>query len=66
MPLFVCSKCGCIDNTACDGNFWDVYTNNPLCTECNGYKWHNYFPKKKATEKEIKEINEYWEKNLKE
>jgi len=51
MPLFICSECGCVDNTAM-GNYWmDVYGDNrpPLCTECDPRikKWHGRFPKLK-------------------
>lgn len=24
MPTYICEKCGCIDNTACGGNYWLV------------------------------------------
>jgi hypothetical protein len=45
MPSYICTKCGCIDNTACGGNYWNVIgklnlfkdeysNNNVLCTEC--------------------------------
>lgn len=50
MPLFICAKCGCIDNTAISsywhldigGHFNDLeyyppleaYRNKPLCSEC--------------------------------
>ena len=28
MPLFVCEKCGCIDNTACSGNNYWIRNSN--------------------------------------
>jgi len=45
MSLYICEKCGCIDNTACGGNYWavlaksnffkDQYANEHfLCLEC--------------------------------
>lgn len=45
MPLFVCEKCGCVDNTALGfywGKFWpnktwfvdDSYNGKALCSEC--------------------------------
>lgn len=45
MSCFICTKCGCIDNTALGGNYWavisksnyfkDDYANkNILCVEC--------------------------------
>lgn len=49
MPLFECSKCGCLDNTAIAGYWWRVNKENksPLCSECNPEigKWHNEFEK---------------------
>ena len=49
MPLFICNKCGCIDNTAMDNTYWLIqmyepeeklysdewYNTHPVCTECN-------------------------------
>lgn len=45
MPTYICEKCGCIDNSACGGNYWgvkcnlqsfsDEYSNTRLlCTIC--------------------------------
>lgn len=45
MSTYICEKCGCIDNTACGGNYWsmkgkqnyfkDEYANtHALCVEC--------------------------------
>lgn len=49
MPIFVCDKCNCIDNTA-TSNFWDRLANGKelLCSECDPDigKWHGEFPKK--------------------
>ena len=60
MPLFVCSKCNCIENTALCGYWWrskewddddNVIKEDPkLCSECDPqFKrgWHNLFPKQK-------------------
>lgn len=46
MPLFECSKCGCVENTAL-GNFWAKLgtRRQPLCSECSFGKWHNGFLK---------------------
>lgn len=47
MSLFICAKCGCVDNTACSG-YWSMitsknlhyteklkeYKGKPLCSEC--------------------------------
>ncbi len=51
MPIFMCSKCKSIENTAvCD--YWgDVYRKDPLpalCSECKTGKWHGVFEKKSS------------------
>jgi hypothetical protein len=53
MPLFVCPKCGCIDNTALSGYWTDKHLegiDKPFCTLCKNGKWHNHFPHEKAPE----------------
>jgi len=56
MPLFRCTKCGCVENTAVS-NYWSqVYPikgekkKEPLCSECDPEigEWHNRFEKKSA------------------
>ena len=56
MPLFRCSKCGCIENTAVC-NFWShahpikgEEKKDPLCSECDPEIgiWHEFFEKKSA------------------
>lgn len=51
MPLYRCSKCGCVENTAL-GNYWiDQRDRKPaLCSECNPAigKWHGEFEKASA------------------
>lgn len=60
MPLFECSKCGAIDNTAISG-YWEQQMNyfeaqrdlkdfKPECSECFTGTWHGEFPKKLAKE----------------
>ena len=51
MPLFECSQCGAVDNTAL-GNFWERESKGllRLCTECDEGKWHGVFPKRNAKE----------------
>ena len=49
MPLFECSKCSTVDNTAL-GNFWShaIMDRKPaLCTACDPTigKWHGRFPR---------------------
>lgn len=50
MPSYICEKCGCIDNSACGGNYWSVksklnlfadeYSNTHLlCVECTPQKF---------------------------
>jgi hypothetical protein len=69
MPLFVCGKCGAIENTALGDYWWaKKYSKDktPLCSECmpadsvlgKGGEWHNQFPKEIATPELIREIGE--------
>lgn len=55
MPLFICSNCGCVDNTALN-NFWirQAHKKPALCAECDPDigKWHECFDKRPATEAE--------------
>jgi len=54
MPIFKCSKCGCVENTATSRywlrNFRDP-NDLPLCSECDPVtgRWHGIFPKMSAT-----------------
>ena len=50
MPIFECSKCGCIENTACSRYWIREKTEPPLCSECDPKigKWHNRWPKESA------------------
>ena len=47
MPLFKCSKCNCIENTAL-GAFWG--RDEKLCSECDTGRWHGRFDKKTPEE----------------
>lgn len=51
MPVFICSKCKCIENTA-TCRYWVRGNEPPLCSECDPKidKWHGIFKKRKATE----------------
>lgn len=64
MSLFVCAKCGCVDNTATSS-----YKGMGLCSECGRLatspdgrdvvvpgKWHGKFLKEKATEEQLKHV----------
>jgi hypothetical protein len=50
MPLFKCTGCGCIDNTACGGNYW-LEPLNAKCSECFTGKWEAPFPKETPEQK---------------
>lgn len=50
MSTYICTRCGCIDNTSCGGNYWNVKLNlnsfkedfdnkNFLCAECTPSKY---------------------------
>lgn len=45
MPLFKCTGCGCIENTAV-GGFWGRPKDEVKCSECDTGKWHGLFEKK--------------------
>lgn len=51
MPLFKCSSCGCVENTAVCHYWSDFRERPPLCSECDPQigKWHGLFDKKPAT-----------------
>jgi len=46
MPLFECSKCGCVENTAL-GEYWSSRYDRvaPTCSECANGEWHGRFEK---------------------
>ena len=49
MPLFVCEKCGYIENTA-TSRYWIEDEGIKLCSKCDpelGCKWHGCFPRTK-------------------
>lgn len=50
MPLFQCTKCRCIENTAVCGYNWLMDKSKALCSECDPEfgKWHGIFEKKSA------------------
>lgn len=50
MPLFKCSECGCIDNTACGGDRWITDKETAKCSECFTGKWGAPFPKQTPEE----------------
>lgn len=54
MPLFVCSKCQCIDNTLAFIGV-DVDNIKPLCCMCSNGSWHKNFSRVYATPRKIVE-----------
>ncbi len=67
MPLFVCSKCNGIDNTAtAAGGYW--LEKIKLCAECKTGQWHGRFIQTQYDEKADgpmgpgRLIGEYWGK----
>jgi hypothetical protein len=46
MPLFNCSRCGVVENTAL-GAYWNERRKNEpvLCSECATGEWHGKFSK---------------------
>ena len=53
MPIFKCTQCGCVENTACC-NYWMTKDyNHVLCSACDPKigKWHDMFPRINADEK---------------
>lgn len=47
MPLFICDRCKCVDNTATSDFRLQARhgSTERLCTECRTGKWHGRFPK---------------------
>jgi hypothetical protein len=46
MPLFNCSRCGVIENTALGAYWHERAKGRPvLCSECATGKWHGRFPR---------------------
>jgi hypothetical protein len=54
MPIFTCSKCGVVDNTAVSGYWSRVHMDglDALCSQCNPEigKWHGRFERKTPEE----------------
>jgi len=52
MPLFMCSKCKCVENTALTDYAYRIgmLKEEPLCSECSPItnKWHDEFEKMDA------------------
>lgn len=50
MSMYICEKCGCIENTALGGYWKNIINQEPKkCSECNRGEWHNEFEKRHWT-----------------
>lgn len=50
MPLFRCSKCDSVENTALGEYWWRKHEGSPvLCSECASGDWHGQFEKQPFT-----------------
>ena len=59
MSVYICEKCGCIENTALGGYWSNSLRKEPkMCSECNTGQWHNQFKKKHWTEYGVKNLLE--------
>lgn len=59
MGVYICEKCGSIENTAVGGYWGNCFKNEPKqCSECNFGKWHGTFPKKHWTDYGIMKLLE--------
>ena len=59
MSIYICEKCGCIENTALGGYWKNARNKEPkMCSECNTGVWHNEFPKKHWSEYGIETLLE--------
>lgn len=55
MPLFNCSKCGVVENTALGAYWYERVKGKPvLCSECKTGEWHGRFAKSYETIEEGK------------
>lgn len=52
MPLFECSGCHAVENTATTSkSWWERSNGRPMfCSECADGKWHGLFPKRLVSE----------------
>ena len=59
MSVYICEKCGCIENTSLGGYWRNVVNKEPkMCSECNNGEWHNEFEKRHWTEYGVEELLE--------
>ena len=59
MSIYICEKCGCIENTALGGYWENSLRKEPkFCSECNTGEWHNEFEKKHWTDYGVEKLLE--------
>lgn len=60
MSVYICEKCGCIENTSL-GGYWRNVRNNQsiMCSECNNGEWHGEFEKRHWTEYGVERLLEF-------
>ena len=57
MSIYICEKCGCIENTSLGGYWKNCLKNEPkMCSECNTGSWHNEFEKRHWSSYGIQEL----------
>jgi hypothetical protein len=71
MPLFMCRKCGSVENTALS-NYWTTQMSayeagekhEPLCSACDPDigAWHNQFPRRSAEDYVQNKAGHLWTK----
>lgn len=62
MPLYCCSKCGCVENTAMS-NYWETANKDAaMCSECDPEigKWHGQFTKRSAAGMLVDQNGHLW------
>ncbi|VYT08006.1 Uncharacterised protein [uncultured Clostridium sp.] len=59
MSVYICEKCGVIENTAVGGYWKNSFEHEPKkCSECNFGKWHGKFEKKHWTDYGVEKLLE--------
>ena len=57
MSVYICEKCGTIDNTALGGYWKNALRKEPkMCSKCNNGTWHNEFPEQHWSDIGIEEL----------
>lgn len=59
MSVYICERCGAIENTAAGGYWKNCLEHEPKqCSECNFGKWHGKFQKKHWTDYGVEKLLE--------